>query len=208
MAGNSIRCLGKYLYDNGIVQKENMKIETASGIKTLKLFTRNGKVSSVAVNMGKAEFSPSLIPVSLSGDKIISREMEIGKKQYKITCLSVGNPHCVVFVDNTNEIDLEKTGPQFEANEIFPERVNTEFVRIVNSRTLKMRVWERGNGETPACGTGACAAVAAAVENGFCKKGEDITVKLNGGDLLVNYTDEGITLTGDCNLVFTGEIEY
>ncbi len=158
--------------------------------------------------MGKAEFSPSLIPVSLSGDKIISREMEIGKKQYKITCLSVGNPHCVVFVDNTNEIDLEKTGPQFEANEIFPERVNTEFVRIVNSRTLKMRVWERGNGETPACGTGACAAVAAAVENGFCKKGEDITVKLNGGDLLVNYTDEGITLTGDCNLVFTGEIEY
>ncbi len=208
MAGNSIRCLGKYLYDNGIVQKENIKIETASGIKTLKLFTRNGKVSSVAVNMGKAEFSPSLIPVSLSGDKIISREMEIGKKQYKITCLSVGNPHCVVFVDNTNEIDLEKTGPQFEANEIFPERVNTEFVRIVNSRTLKMRVWERGNGETPACGTGACAAVAAAVENGFCKKGEDITVKLNGGDLLVNYTDEGITLTGDCNLVFTGEIEY
>lgn len=208
MAGNSIRCLGKYLYDNGIVQKENMKIETASGIKTLKLFTRNGKVSSVAVNMGKAEFSPSLIPVSLSGDKIISREMEIGKKQYKITCLSVGNPHCVVFVDNTNKIDLEKTGPQFEANEIFPERVNTEFVRIVNSRTLKMRVWERGNGETPACGTGACAAVAAAVENGFCKKGEDITVKLNGGDLLVNYTDEGITLTGDCNLVFTGEIEY
>lgn len=208
MAGNSIRCLGKYLYDNKMVEAENIKIETASGIKSLKLFTRNGKVSSVAVNMGKAAFSPELIPVSLGGDKIINRETEICGNFYKITCLSVGNPHCVVFVDNVDRIDIEKIGPQFETNEIFPERVNTEFVRIVNSRTLKMRVWERGNGETPACGTGACAAVAAAVENGFCNKGEDITVKLKGGDLLVNYTDECITLTGDCNLVFTGEIEY
>ncbi len=208
MAGNSIRCLGKYLYDNAMVEKENMKIETASGIKSLKLFTRNGKVSSVTVNMGKAEFSPALIPAALNGNDIVNRETDIAGGKYNITCVSVGNPHCVVFVDNTDRIDIEKIGPLFETNEIFPERVNTEFVRIVNSRTLKMRVWERGNGETPACGTGACAAVAAAVKNGFCKMGDDITVKLKGGDLIVNYTEEYITLTGDCNLVFTGEIEY
>lgn len=208
MAGNSIRCLGKFLHDNNIIKKENMKIETASGIKELKLFTRNGKVSSVTVNMGKAEFKPSLIPVALDGDNIINRKAVFGGKDYNITCVSVGNPHCVVFVDNVDKTDVEAIGPQFEISRLFPERINTEFVRIVNSRTLKMRVWERGNGETPACGTGACAAVAAAVANGYCRKGEDITVKLRGGDLIVNYTDECITLTGDCNLVYTGEIEY
>ncbi len=208
MAGNSIRCLGKFLYDNELVKKENMKIETASGIKELKLFTRNGQVSSVTVDMGKAEFKPSLIPVSLEGESIINRKAVFGGKDYNITCVSVGNPHCVVFVDNVDKIDIEAVGPQFETSRLFPERINTEFVRIVNSRTLKMRVWERGNGETPACGTGACAAVAATVANGYCNKGEDITVKLRGGDLIVNYTDKGITLTGDCNLVYKGEIEY
>ncbi len=204
MAGNSIRCLGKFLYDNDMVKKENMKIETASGIKELKLFTRNGLVSSVTVNMGSAEFKPSLIPVALDGESIINRKAVFGGKDYNITCVSVGNPHCVVFVDNVDKIDIEAVGPQFESSRLFPERINTEFVRIVNSRTLKMRVWERGNGETPACGTGACAAVA----NGYCNKGEDITVKLRGGDLIVNYTDNCITLTGDCNLVYKGEIEY
>ncbi len=208
MAGNSIRCLGKFLYDNDMVKKENMKIETASGIKELKLFTRNGLVSSVTVNMGSAEFNPSLIPVALDGESIINRKAVFGGKDYNITCVSVGNPHCVVFVDNVDKTDIETVGPQFEASRLFPERINTEFVRIVNSRTLKMRVWERGNGETPACGTGACAAVAAAVVNGYCNKGEDITVKLRGGDLIVNYTDNCITLTGDCNLVYKGEIEY
>ena len=208
MAGNSIRCLGKFLYDNDIVKKENMKIETASGVKSLHLFTRNGKVSSVTVDMGKAEFKPALIPVTLDGESIINRKAVFGGKEYNITCVSVGNPHCVVFVDNVDKINIEEVGPQFEASRLFPERVNTEFARIVNSRTIKMRVWERGNGETPACGTGACAVVAAAVKNGFCKKGEDITVKLRGGDLIVNYTDECITLTGDCNLVYKGEIEY
>ena len=208
MAGNSIRCLGKFLYDNDMVKKENMKIETASGIKELKLFTRNGLVSSVTVNMGSAEFKPSLIPVALDGESIINRKAVFGGKDYNITCVSVGNPHCVVFVDNVDKTDIETVGPQFESSRLFPERINTEFVRIVNSRTLKMRVWERGNGETPACGTGACAAVAAAVANGYCNKGEDITVKLRGGDLIVNYTDECITLTGDCNLVYKGEIEY
>lgn len=208
MAGNSIRCVGKFLYDNDMVKKEKMYIETASGIKTLSLFTRNGKVSSATVDMGRAELTPDKIPVNLDGDKIIDRTVTIGENEYKINCCSIGNPHCVVFVDNVDRIDLKKMGPQFETADIFPERINTEFVRVVNSNTLKMRVWERGNGETPACGTGACAAVIAAVENGFCNKGENITVKLKGGDLIVNYTDDKVTLTGDCNLVYKGEIEY
>ncbi|MCC8073106.1 MAG: carbamoyl-phosphate synthase large subunit [Clostridiales bacterium] len=208
MAGNSIRCLGKFLYDNNIVKKEHMTIETASGIKSLSLFTRNGKVSSVTVDMGKAQLSPEKIPVMLDDEKIIDKAVKIGDKEYKINCCSVGNPHCVVFVDNVDKVDLNSVGPQFETAQIFPERINTEFVRVVNSNTLKMRVWERGNGETQACGTGACAAVICAVENGYCNKGENITVKVKGGDLIVNYTDEKVTLTGDCHLVYKGEIEY
>lgn len=208
MAGNAIRCVGKFLYDNNIVKKEQMSIETASDIKALSLFTRNGKVSSVTVDMGKAELEPNKIPVNLEGEKIISTPAVIGGQEYKINCCAVGNPHCVVFVDNVDKVKLPDIGPQFETAEIFPERINTEFVRVVNETTLKMRVWERGNGETQACGTGACAAVICAVENGYCNKGENITVKVKGGDLIVNYTDEKVTLTGDCNLVYKGEIEY
>ncbi len=208
MAGNSIRSVGKFLYDNDIVKKERMTIETASGIKELKIFTREGKVSSVTVQMGKAELQPKNIPVSIDADKVINYPVSIGGTDYKITCVSVGNPHCVVFVDNVDKIDIDTVGPKIENADIFPERVNTEFVRVVNSNTIKMRVWERGNGETPACGTGACAAVVAAVENGYCNKGVDITVKLRGGDLIVNYSDDGITLSGNTNLVYKGEIEY
>jgi carbamoyl-phosphate synthase large subunit len=208
MAGNCIRCVGKYLYDNDMVKKEKMSIETASGIKHLKVFTRNGKVSSVTVHMGKAELACSKVPVNLNIDKAINHPVKIAKTDYNITCVSVGNPHCVVFVDNVDKVDVDTVGPKFENADIFPERVNTEFVRVVNSNTIKMRVWERGNGETPACGTGACAAVVAAVENGYCPKGEDITVKVRTGDLIVNYTDDGITLSGDANLVYKGEIEY
>lgn len=208
MAGNSIRCVGKFLYDNDIVRKTDMKILTASGIKSLSLFTRNSKVSSATVDMGKAELEPSKIPVSIDADRIIDYKTEIDGTPYSISCCAIGNPHCVVFVDNVDKLDLSSVGPKFENAPIFPERINTEFVRVVNSKTLKMRVWERGNGETQACGTGACAAVIAAVENGYCSKGENITVKVKGGDLIVNYTDERVTLTGDCNLVYTGEIEY
>lgn len=208
MAGNSIRCVGKYLYDNDIVKKDKLIIETAAGTRKLSLFTRNGKVSSVTVDMGKAELNPAKIPVSLDGEKIIDCKAKINDAHYSINCCAIGNPHCVVFVDNVDRIDVSKIGPYFETADIFPERINTEFVRVVNSKTLKMRVWERGNGETLACGTGACAAVICAVENGFCSKGDDITVKLRGGDLIVNYTDEKVTLTGDCNLVYKGEIEY
>ncbi len=208
MAGNSIRCVGKFLYDNDIVKKDKITIETASGVKVLHLFTRDGKVSSVTVSMGKAELNAAKIPVTWENEKVINEPYTVDGKEYNITCCSVGNPHCVVFVDNVDKINIEKVGPQFETAPIFPERVNTEFVRIVNSKTLKMRAWERGNGETQACGTGACAAVIAAVENGYCNKDEDITVKVKGGDLIVNYSDTGITLTGDCNLVYKGEIEY
>lgn len=208
MAGNCIRCVAKYLFDNDMVKKEKMSIETNAGIKHLKVFTRDSKVTSAAVQMGKAELAPAKIPVNLDGDKIINKTVNIADSEYNITCVSVGNPHAVVFVENVDKIDIHTVGPKFENADIFPERVNTEFVRVINSKTIKMRVWERGNGETMACGTGACAAVVAAVENGYCNKGEDITVKVRGGDLTVNYTDMGITLTGDCNLVYKGEIEY
>lgn len=208
MAGNSIRSVAKFLYDNDIVKKDEMTIETASGVKTVRVFTREGKVSSATVDIGKAELKPERIPVLMSGENVINRPYTVLDKEYNITCVSTGNPHCVVFVDNVDKIDIETVGRAFENAEIFPECVNTEFVRVVNSNTIKMRVWERGNGETLACGTGAAAAVVAAVENGYCKKGENITVKLRGGDLIVNYTDEKITLTGNTNLVYKGEIEY
>lgn len=208
MAGNCIRCVGKFLYDNDIVKKEKMSIETNAGVKHLKVYTRNGKVTSVTVQMGKATLNPHKVPVNLDGEKIIDRPVIINNSEYNITCVSVGNPHAVVFVENVDKVDIETIGPKFENAEIFPERVNTEFVRVINNNTIKMRVWERGNGETMACGTGACAAVVAAVENGYCNKGEDITVKVRGGDLIVNYTDMGITLSGDCNLIYKGEIEY
>ena len=131
----------------------------------------------------------------------------MGGKEYKITCVSVGNPHCVIFCDNVDGVDLEKVGPLFENAPEFPERINTEFVRVVHPNMIKMRVYERGNGETFACGTGACAAVVAAVENGYCNRGEDITVKMRGGDLIVHYTEEQLTLTGGAELVYNGETE-
>ena len=208
MAGNSIRCVAKYLYDKGIVKKEKMKIETASGVKELRVYTYGNEVRSVSVDMGRVSLLPSEVPVKLDGERVLDRPTVIGGKEYRISCVSVGNPHCVVFCDRVDAVDVENVGPQFENADIFPERVNTEFVRVVNRRTLKMRVWERGNGETLACGTGACAAVVAAVENGYCDKGEDITVKVRGGDLIVSYTDDSVTLTGATGLVFEGSFVY
>ena len=157
--------------------------------------------------MGKAILSPSEIPVALEGEKIVARNVTIGDKEYSITCVSIGNPHCVVFRDDIDNIDIEKVGPEFENDPLFPERVNTEFVTVLNEHTIKMRVWERGSGETWACGTGACAVAVAACENGFCKKGEDIKVKLKGGDLIINYTDDTVYMTGNAEKIFDGEIE-
>ena len=208
MAGNCIRCAAKYLYDNGFVSGDSVTIETASGVKRLELYTSGEKVTLAAVDMGKASFAAKELPTTINADRLIDYPTVIGDKIYNITCVNVGNPHCVLFCDSIEAINLEEIGPKFENAPIFPERINTEFVRVVNSNTLKMRVWERGNGETSACGTGACAAVAAACANGHCRKGEDITVKVKGGDLIVNYTDERIILTGDAVLVFNGVTEY
>ena len=207
--GNGIRCDGKFLYDHGMVnykEKDEITIETLSGIKKLKAFTNNGEVTTLRVDMGKAILNPSEVPVALDGDKVVDRAVTIAGKEYRITCVSMGNPHCVVFRDDIDRIDIDKVGPEFEFDKLFPERVNTEFVTVLDDHTIKMRVWERGSGETWACGTGACAAAVAAVENGYCKKGEDIKVKLIGGDLIINYTDETVYMTGNAETVFEGEV--
>jgi carbamoyl-phosphate synthase large subunit len=206
IGGNGIRCVGKYLFDENIVPKRTMTIETLSGIKTIHLYMQNGIVTQVGVEMGKAIFDPKLVPCTLGGERIIDREAEIGGKVYNITCLSVGNPHCVVFREDVDSLDVENIGPVFERSRLFPERINTEFVKVIDRRTIQMRVWERGTGETWACGTGACAAVVAAVENGRCDKDAEITVKLLGGDLKVVYSDSGILMTGDAISVFKGEV--
>lgn len=207
MAGNCMRCVGKYLHDRGIVPKMEMTVETESGVKELTLYSFGGEVRSVRVNMGKAELHPVSIPVKLDGDKVINRRVKVADGEYSISCVNIGNPHCVVFVDRVDRVDIANVGPLFENDPLFPERVNTEFVRVVNGNTLKMRVWERGNGETLACGTGACAAVVAAVENGFCDKGVDVTVKVRGGELIVSYTDDAVYLTGNASLVYNGTVE-
>jgi len=213
MAGNSIRCVAKYLYDNGIVKKRDMRIETRSGIRELTVSTRNGKVSSVKVNMGRAQLSPEKIPVNLDGENVsgvfgvIARKVTIGGNEYEITCVSIGNPHAVVFSDRVDTIELSKIGPLFENDPVFPDRINVEFVEIMDKNHLKIRVWERGSGETQACGTGACAAVTAAVLNGHCDKGRDIKAQLPGGELFINYSDEIVYMTGDCVTVYDGTVE-
>lgn len=208
MCGNAIRCVGKYLYDNGIKRRNPLTIDTLSGIKTLRLnIGADGKVDSVQVDMGKAILKPEEIPVKLDGETIAARPVTIGGKEYKITCVSMGNPHCVVFTDtDVAELPLEKIGPKFEFDPLFPERVNTEFINVIDKNTLKMRVWERGSGETLACGTGACASVVAACLNGFCEKNTDVTVRLVGGELVIRYTDEAVTMTGPATVAFTGEL--
>ena len=206
MCGNGIRCVAKFLRHYGLVNKDVMTIETLSGIMTCELKYHYGEIVAVKVNMGRAILDPSEIPVNIKADRVINYPAEIGGKDYNITCVSMGNPHCVVFTKNVDSIDIEKTGPEFEFNKLFPERVNAEFIQVINEKTLKMRVWERGSGETMACGTGACAAVVAAVENGICKKDEDVTVKLKGGDLTIRYTDDAVYLTGNAEIVFKGSV--
>lgn len=205
MCGNAIRCVGKYLDDHGIVRKTTVTIETLSGIKTLELFLKDGKVDSAQVNMGPAILIPSEIPVNLPGERAVAVPVKIAGEEHTITCVSMGNPHCIVFGGDPYELDLPKIGPLFENDPLFPERVNTEFIEVLDDHTLNMRVWERGSGETWACGTGACAAAVAAVLNGFCKKGKDISVRLRGGELTIRYTDEAVFMTGKATEVFHGE---
>ena len=206
MAGNNIRCVAKYLYDKGYVRSEYLSIEMSGKVHRLRAYLRDGKVNSVSADMGKAAFAAAQVPVLADTPEVVNQALILGGKEYTVTCVSVGNPHCVVFLDAIDGIDLTDIGPQFEYAEIFPERVNTEFVRVINPTTLRMRVWERGNGETLACGTGACAAVAAAVKTGLCPAGKDILVKLSGGDLIVNYTMDHIVLSGETVLSFEGEV--
>ena len=208
MAGNNIRCVAKYLYDKGYVRSEQLSIESGGVVHRLKLYLRDGKVSSVCVDMGRADFAAARIPVQAETPEMVDQPITIGGHPWNITCVSVGNPHCVLFVDSIDSLPLSTLGPQFEYDPMFPERVNTEFVRVIDRTTLRLRVWERGNGETLACGTGACAAAAAAVKRGLCEAGRDITVKLPGGDLTVNCTEDRILLTGPAVLVFEGEFEY
>jgi len=207
MCGNAIRCVGKFLYDNGIVKKNQIQIETKSGIKYLTLLIENNEVNSVKVDMGDAILRAEEIPVKLSGEIVIAKKVNIGDTDYEITCVSMGNPHAVVFCENLNELKLNKIGPLFENNEIFPDKVNTEFVEIIERNHLKMRVWERGSGETQACGTGACATAVASVLNGYCDKNTDIKIQLLGGELIIKYTDETVFMTGNCKKVFDGIVK-
>ncbi len=208
MAGNNIRCVAKYVYDKGIVPKERITVETGGGVRALRLFLRDGEVSSVQVDMGRASLKAAEIPAVSERETLVDAPVTIGGRDYSVTCVNVGNPHCVVFCDAIDGLNLEEIGPQFEHDPMFPERVNTEFVRVVNRHTLRMRVWERGSGETLACGTGACAAVVAACENGLCDKGSDVKVSVLGGELTVNYSDVRVLLTGGANVVYEGSFLY
>ena len=207
MCGNAIRCVAKYLYDNGIVRKPQMRIETRSGVKTLTIFTENGAAVSARVNMGRAVLTPKDIPVNLPGENVIARTVLIGGTKYSITCVGMGNPHAVVFCDDVDALLLDQIGPLFENDNIFPDRVNTEFIEVIERRQIKMRVWERGSGETQACGTGACASAVAAVLNGYCDKNTNVKVRLLGGELIINYTDETVYMTGGCTKVFDGVMQ-
>jgi len=215
MSGNAIRCVAKYLYESGLVRKQNMRIETGSGIKELYLTIEGGKVKAARVDMGPAELRPELVPVDLSGDSVIARPVTIGGTVYKITCVSMGNPHAVVFVSGMGElgtvelnaVDFSSIGPMFEHNPLFPERVNIAFTQVVGRNHLRVRVWERGSGETNGSGTGACAAAVAAVLNGYGDKNSDIKVDMPGGELIVEYTDDTVYMTGDCVQVFEGVVE-
>ena len=208
MCGNGSRCVAKYCFDKGLTDKTEFTLETLAGIKTLSLQVENGVTKSVSVGMGRAEFASAKVPVIWDGDEVVNQKLSLSSGDWNVTCVSMGNPHCVTFIqDSPRTLNLESIGPEFENNAIFPERVNTEFIRVIDDKTLEMRVWERGSGETLACGTGACASVAAAVKNGICRAGEEITVKLLGGDLNITCSEDyEITMRGPAEIAFEGEV--
>ena len=214
MCGNGIRCVAKYLFDNNIARGTKvgegrylLHIDTKSGVKECVAITKNGKVSKVAVDMGRAELAPEKIPVRLEGDMVVNKPVSVDGNVYRITCCSMGNPHCIVFMPSVDKLDLQDLGPKFEYDPMFPQRVNVGFVEVIDDHTLKARFWERGNGETMACGTCTCAAVVAATLNGYCQKGRDIRVILKGGELKINYTDERVLMTGKAEKIYDGEVE-
>ena len=207
MCGNGVRCVGKYVYDYGLTEQTSIRVETKSGIKYLDLTVEEGKVSQVRVNMGAPELSPSGIPVLADGDKVLDAPIMVDGRECRMTCVSMGNPHAVVYLNDVKNLEIEKIGPMFEMHPCFPDRVNTEFVRVVDGHTLEMRVWERGSGETLACGTGACAVAVASILNGHVSG--EVTVKLLGGDLKILWDEQEniVYMTGPAAVVFDGEIQ-
>ena len=208
MCGNAIRCVGKYLYDNGICKSDEITIETLSGIKTLKLNIDGNHVERVTVEMGKASFEPADIPIAQS-EPALKQELAMANRNWEFTAVSMGNPHAVIMTENIDALDLPKIGPEFENHPLFPERVNTEFIEKIDPTHLRMRVWERGSGETYACGTGACATVAACVKNGICAPNTKVEVELIGGTLTIECSPEfDIKMTGPAMKVYEGVFEY
>lgn len=216
MCGNGIRCVAKYVYDHGLTDKTTITVNTLSGIKTLKLTVEDGKVSKVRVDMGEPELIPAQVPVKASvlgladdrREAIVAEPLEIKGRSYDITCVSMGNPHCITFIgEDVRDFPLEEVGPVFEKHELFPERVNTEFINVIDKDHLRMRVWERGSGETLACGTGACAVAVASYLNGFT--GRSVDIELLGGHLEVVYDEKTnhVFMTGPATEVFSGEID-
>ncbi len=204
MCGNGIRCVGKFVYDKGLTQNTELTIETKSGLKHLRLEVENGLVARVRVDMGKADWSAAAVPVVGMGDSVLDRPVEIAGQTWAMTCISMGNPHAVVWADEVAHLPLEEIGPHFEHHPMFPERVNTEFIRVIDDHTLEMRVWERGSGETLACGTGACASVVAACLTH--RTGPKATVLLRGGALEIELAEDGhVYMTGPACTVFEGE---
>lgn len=207
MCGNGIRCVAKYVYDYGLTDKTSISVETLAGIKYLDLKIENGKAVMITVNMGSPELIAEKVPVKSDEEKVIDETIVVGTKEYRMTCVSMGNPHCIVFVDDTKHFPLEEVGPLFENHEVFPNRVNAEFIQILDRNTVNMRVWERGSGETLACGTGACATAVACCLNGHTE--DEVTVHLLGGDLHIKWDREAnlVYMTGPARVVFDGEIE-
>lgn len=209
MCGNGIRCVAKYVYDYGIVKKENISVSTKSGIKYLDLTVRDGKVALVRVNMGSPVLTASQIPVVSSTEEMINAPLKVNGETYYITAVSMGNPHAIVYITDVDHLDIGEIGPYFENHMAFPDRVNTEFVEVLDDHTLKMRVWERGSGETLACGTGACAVAVASILNGHVDGEKPVTVKLLGGDLEIFWDRQEnlVYMTGPAATVFDGEID-
>ena len=206
MCGNGIRCVAKYMYDYGITDKTSISVETKSGIKYLDLTIKDGKVDTVKVNMGTPILKAVDIPVRSEKEQVIDEPVMVDGKEWKITCVSMGNPHAITYIDDVKNLEIEKIGPKFENHEIFPDRVNTEFVHVIDRNTVEMRVWERGSGETLACGTGSCAVAVSSILNGLTE--EEVTVKLLGGDLKIFWdrTENKVYMTGSATTVFDGEI--
>ncbi len=207
MCGNGIRCVAKYVYDYGLTDKKELTIETLAGIKELVLTIEEDKVAKVRVNMGAPILAPEKIPVLASKEPVVKEPIVVDDKEWEMTCVSVGNPHAIVFLEEpVSTFPIEKVGPSFEHHKRFPNRINTEFVEVINRDRIKMRVWERGANETFACGTGACASVVAAILNGYCNK--KVTVELLGGELEIEWkdADNGIYMTGSATMVFDGQI--